>query len=113
MPHYMKQGLFRKKTTKYKPLYCNHADWLIFRALAARSRRTIIEMLHETLTIATKCTAEDHERKIESLENQRFILAVELKKYQDRFGIIKTSPKTILKNSPQNCTKKVKALPTD
>ena len=89
MAHYIREGLFRKKVTKYKPLYCNHADWLIFKALAARHNRTIIEMLHETLTIATRCTAEDHEHKIQSLENQRFILAVDLKKYQDRFGIIK------------------------
>ena len=89
MPHYMKQGLFRKRVTKYKPLYCNHADWLIFKALAARSNHTIIEILHEVLVTYNKCTAEKHEQKIESLENQRFILAVELKKYRDRFGVIK------------------------
>lgn len=89
MPDYIRRGLFRKKMTKYKPLYCNHADWLIFKALAARLNRTIIETLHEVLVTYNKCTAENHEQKIESLENQRFILAVELKKYHDRFGIIK------------------------
>jgi len=89
MAHYIRTGLFRKKTTRYKTLWCNHGDWLIFRALASRLRRTMIETLHEVLHVYTKCKAEDHERKIESLENQRFILAVELKKYSDRFGVIK------------------------
>lgn len=89
MADYIRRGLFRRKTTKYKTLWCNHSDWLLFRALAARLHFTIIEMLHEVLTVYTRCTEEKHEQKIESLENQRFILAVELKKYRDRFGVIK------------------------
>ena len=89
MTKYIRTGLFRRKTTKYKTLWCNHGDWLLFRALAKRLRLTIIEMLHEVLTVYTKCTLEKHEQKIESLENQKFILATELKKYRDRFGVIK------------------------
>ena len=89
MAHYIREGLFRRKTTKYKTLWCNHDDWFLFRAVAQRLRLTIIEMLHEVLTVYLKCTSEKHEQKIESLENQRFILAAELKKYRDRFGVIK------------------------
>jgi len=83
----IRTGLF-KKTTKYKPLWCNHADWLIFKSLAARENRTMIEMIHEALSVYLECTGQDHKRQIESLENQRVILAAELFKYRRKFGTL-------------------------
>jgi hypothetical protein len=89
MADYIKRGLFRKKTTKYKTLWCNHADWLIFRALAARSNRTIIETMHEVLIVYNECQGQNHKKQIEDLDDKLVILAAELRKYRDRFGIIK------------------------
>ena len=89
MAHYLKQGLFRKKVTKYKPLYCNHADWLIFRALAARLNRTIIETLHEVLIVYNECHGQNHKKQIEDLDDKLTLLAAELRKYRARYGIIR------------------------
>ncbi len=82
----IRTGLLGKKVTKYKPLWCSHADWLILKSLASRENRTMIEMIHEALSVYLKCTGQKHEREIESLENQRIILAAELLEYQQRFG---------------------------
>jgi hypothetical protein len=84
----IRAGFFGKKVTKYKPLWCNHADWVILKSLAGRENRTMIEMIHEALSVYLECTEQDHRRQIESLENQRIILAAELRKYQDRFGTL-------------------------
>ena len=89
MTQYIKRGLFRKKTSKYKNLWAHHDDWITVKALANQLRLTVIETVRELLRVYYKCITEKHERKIESLENQNFILKVELKKYRDRFGIIK------------------------
>ena len=89
MADYLKRGLFRKKVTKYKPLWCNHADWLIFKALAARLNRTIIEMMHEVLIVYNECHGQNHKKQIKDLDDKLVLLAAELRKYRDRFGIIK------------------------
>jgi len=49
----------------------------------------MIETIHKILNVYIKYTSEKFERQIESLENQKVILAAEVKRYQDRFGIIK------------------------
>ena len=89
MAHKIRVGLFRRKVTKFKNMACYHADWLIYRSIADKMRYTMAEMLHHVITVYLKCTKENHERQIESLENQRVTLAVELKKYRDKFGVIK------------------------
>lgn len=89
MADYIPRGLFRKKTTKYKTLWCNHADWLMFRALAARLNRTIIETMHEVLHVYLECHEQNHKKQIEDLDNKLTLLAAELRKYRARFGIIK------------------------
>jgi hypothetical protein len=82
----IRAGFFGKKVTKYKPLWCDHADWVIFKSLAGRENRTMIEMIHEALSVYLECTEQNHKGRIESLENQKTILAAELLKYQDQFG---------------------------
>jgi len=74
------------KTTKYKPVWCNHADWLILKALAARDNRTMIEMLHEVLLVYNECTGQNHKKQIEDLDAKWIILAAEVRKYQNKFG---------------------------
>jgi len=81
----VRTGLFTK-TTKYKPLWCNHADWLIFKALAARDNRTMIEMLHEILLVYNECTEQNHKKRMEDLDEKLIILAAELRKYRDKYG---------------------------
>jgi len=89
MAHYIREGLFRRKTTKYKTLWCNHDDWLLFRALAAQLNRTIIETMHEVLHVYLECHEQNHKKQIEDLDDKLVLLAAELRKYQERFGIIK------------------------
>jgi len=62
---------------------------LIFKALAARLNRTIIEMMHEVLTVYNECTLQNHKKQIEDLDDKLVLLAAELRKYRDRFGIIR------------------------
>ncbi len=84
----IRTGLFRKKITKYKPLWCNHADWLIFKAWAARENRTMVEMIHEALLVYNECKGKNHEKQIEDLDDKLTLLAAELRRYRDKYGIL-------------------------
>ena len=89
MAHYIRTGLFRKKTTRYKTLWCNHADWLIFKALAAQLNRTMTETMHEVLVVYNECQGQNHKKQIEDLDDKLTLLAAELRKYRARYGIIR------------------------
>ena len=82
----IRTGLLGKKVTKYKPLWCSHADWLILKSLASRENRTMIEMIHEALSVYLECTGQDHKKQIEDLDQKMIILAAEYRKYREKFG---------------------------
>jgi len=82
----IRTGLLGKKVTKYKPLWCSHADWLILKSLASRDNRTMIEMLHEVLVVYNECTLQNHKKQIEDLDDKLTLLAAEVRKYQNKFG---------------------------
>ena len=82
----IRTGLFKKKVTKYKPLWCSHADWVILKSLAVRENRTMIEMIHEALSVYIECTGQNHKKQIEDLDGKLIILAAEVRKYQNKFG---------------------------
>ena len=71
-------GLF-KKTTRYKTLWCNHADWITFKALAARMNRTMIETLHEVMRVYIECIEQNHKKQISDMQDKVDILALELR----------------------------------
>ena len=78
----IRTGLLGKKITKYKPLWCSHADWVILKSLAGRENRTMIEMIHKVVSVYLECTEQNHKKQIEDLDGKLIILAAEVRKYQ-------------------------------
>ena len=84
----VRTGLFTKKT-KYKPVWCNHADWITLKSLTMRLNCTMIELLHNIIQVFITCKENDHEKQINDLSDKVDILAYELRRYRDKFGVIK------------------------
>lgn len=75
--------------TKYKPIWCNHADWMIMKSLQERLNCTMLQLQRTLIETYLTCKEQKHEKQIEDLDKKLIILAAELRKYRERFGIIK------------------------
>jgi len=84
----IRKGLFGS-ITKYKPLWCLHNDWVTVKALSEKKLISITKLIHDMIKVYLECHEQNHNKQIESLNNKVIILAAEVRKYRDRFGIIK------------------------
>lgn len=83
----IRKGLFGS-ITKYKSLWCTHSDWLTVKALSEKKRCPITQLLHEMIKNYLECAGQNHEKQIGDLADKVDILAYELRKYRDKFGIL-------------------------
>jgi len=84
----IRKGLFGS-VTKYKALWCSHSDWLTVKALSNKKYCSITQLTHEMIQVYLECHEQNHKKQIEDLNEKLIILAAELRKYRDRFGVIK------------------------
>ena len=78
-----------KRVTKYKPIWCTHGDWLIMKTLGKRLNCTMLKLQHDLIHTFITCKEQNHEKQIDDLADKVDILAAEVLKYRNRYGIIK------------------------
>ena len=81
----VRTGLFTKRT-KYKPVWCNHADWITLKALTTRLNCTMIQLQHTLIETYLTCKEQNHQKQIDDLADKVDILAAEVLKYRNKFG---------------------------
>lgn len=92
-----KLGLSKRR---YYTLMVRQKDYLSVKILAAHQKMTLVDFVHELVTIYLECKKKNHEAIIADLLKKQDALVDELMLYRERVGRIYRSPADKVTKSP-------------